>query len=130
MVRPYTKPASYWLCIKAFQKKGYKDVKPRENVLTYNLWVKAGRKVKEGEHAIRVANLRLFHVSQTEPMAAKERTAFLAKLDAKAKEREAKASGKVVPLGPSAAKLPPVELVPQAAPKKARRAAPTNQPSL
>jgi hypothetical protein len=38
-----------FLTLKNFKKAGYKDVKPRENVKTYNLWIAAGRKVKPGE---------------------------------------------------------------------------------
>jgi hypothetical protein len=59
-----------WLAQKAFAKAGYKDAQPRVNIKTYNLWLAEGRKVKEGEHAVRVKQLRLFHISQTEPASA------------------------------------------------------------
>lgn len=121
-----------WLAKKAFAKRGFTDVRPNQNVFTYNRWLQQGYRVKAGEHAVKCGVLRLFHVTQVEAMNAKDKAEALAALKAKTTAREAKAAGKVVPLGPSAAKLPPVELVPQAAPKKARRAkaAPTNQPSL
>jgi hypothetical protein len=73
-----------FLTLKNFKKAGYKDVKPRENVKTYNLWIAAGRKVKPGEHAVAVRNLRLFFISQTEPISAEEQAAILAKAKAKA----------------------------------------------
>jgi len=69
------------------------DIRPRENVFTFNAWKALGRHVKRGEHGIRVATVRdcvrkerdeqtgqeqdkhysipwsatVFHVSQTEP---------------------------------------------------------------
>jgi hypothetical protein len=90
------------LCVKAFKRAGFDDVKPRENVLTYNKWIEQGRKVKEGEKCVKVKNLRLFHISQTEPLAAKEKTRLLA-------EREARRAVK------SADKLPAVSPVTKAA---------------
>lgn len=72
------------LTLKAFRKAGFEDIKPRENVLTYGKWIEAGRKVKEGEKSVKVKNLRLFHISQTEPITAKEKAAILAAKAAKA----------------------------------------------
>lgn len=70
----------------AFTKAGFKDVKPRVNVLTYGKpadgdkpatgWIAQGRKVRKGEKAIKVkapgmsGGIPLFHVSQTEPLEA------------------------------------------------------------
>lgn len=63
--------------IKVFTAKGYKDVQPRVNVLTYGKlqpdgslsgWLGQGRRVKAGEKAIRVGPFALFHVDQTEAM--------------------------------------------------------------
>jgi hypothetical protein len=51
---------------RAFKKAGFKDAVAHENVKTFNRWMAEGRKVKAGERAIKVKNLRLFHVSQTE----------------------------------------------------------------
>jgi hypothetical protein len=84
------------LTLKAFTRKGFKDVQPRVNVKTYNLWISEGRKVKEGEKFIKVKNLRLFHISQTEPIAAAEKNKLL-------KEREAKIAAKAKPAEPAQA---------------------------
>jgi hypothetical protein len=68
------------------------DIKPRENVLTFNAWKALGRSVKKGEHGVKVVTwiemtkrdpaeageqsvssfrrpktTTVFHVSQTEP---------------------------------------------------------------
>jgi len=56
--------------IAAFAAKGITDIKPRENVLTFNRWVKLGRKAKAGEKAVKVGPFSFFHESQTEPMQA------------------------------------------------------------
>lgn len=53
--------------VTAFTAAGYKDVKPRENVLTYGKWGEKGRLVKKGEKAVRVGPFNLFHFDQTEP---------------------------------------------------------------
>ncbi|WP_316200794.1 MULTISPECIES: hypothetical protein [unclassified Bradyrhizobium] len=90
--------------IKAFKRAGYADVQPHVNVLTYSKWLQQGRKVKAGEKAIKAKNLRLFHVSQTEPIAKAEAEALLAQKAAKATS------------GPSASKLPSVSPVAPAAP--------------
>jgi hypothetical protein len=81
--------------IRAFTKKGFKDVQPRVNTLTYAKWVEAGRKVKAGEQSVKVKNLRLFHVSQTEPISKAEQTEYLAK-------RAAKTADKLPPVSPVA----------------------------
>lgn len=61
-------------CIRLFTEAGYKDVKPRVNVLTHKRWVAAGRMVREGEKAIKVGpkghQFNLFHIDQTDPMTA------------------------------------------------------------
>lgn len=56
--------------IRAFKKAGYGDVTPRVDVMTYNRWLAAGRKVIPGQKSIKVGTLRLFHISQTEPVEA------------------------------------------------------------
>jgi antirestriction protein ArdC len=68
------------------------DIKPRENVLTFNAWKAVGRSVKKGEHGVKVftyvemttrdasesgeesvrtyrrpSSTTVFHISQTEP---------------------------------------------------------------
>ena len=66
-------------CIKVFTAAGFEDVQPRVNVLTYGKvkpdgsitgWLSKGRKVKAGEHGHRVGPFNLFHISQTDDVAA------------------------------------------------------------
>lgn len=56
--------------IKNFKAEGYKDVKPRINVMTYLKWVENGRRVKKGEKSVKCGSFPLFHVDQTEPLKA------------------------------------------------------------
>jgi len=62
-------------CIRVFTAAGFKDVKPRVNVLTYGKvkpdgtvtgWLGKGRTVKKGEKSHQVGPFRLFHEDQTE----------------------------------------------------------------
>jgi hypothetical protein len=70
------------------------EIKPRENVFTYNAWLALGRQVRKGEHGVKVVTFReeqvrdmeagpdeyksvrrpwgaaVFHVSQTDPVQA------------------------------------------------------------
>jgi hypothetical protein len=76
------------------------DIKPRENVFTFNAWKALGRSVKKGEHGVKVVTFidctprsedggdggdrpkgyrrpwttTVFHVSQTEPTAERVRS--------------------------------------------------------
>ena len=75
-----------------FEAKGIpaEDIKPRENVFTFNAWKALGRKVRKGEHGVKVITMApitkkdkdtgeskttgrrpwhttVFHISQTEP---------------------------------------------------------------
>lgn len=61
--------------VKAFKRKGLKEavIQPRVNVLTFNRWVEKGFKVKEGEKAVKVKNLRLFHETQVRPLTEDEK---------------------------------------------------------
>lgn len=76
-----------------FESKGIpaSDIKPRENIFTFNAWLALGRAVRKGEHGVRVFSfvpmtrrsetgelvnigkrpraVTVFHVSQTEPVA-------------------------------------------------------------
>lgn len=75
----------------AFEAAGYGEVSPRLDVLTYRAWRGAGRQVRKGEKAVKVAvwlprtrtkkdgttetytiptTASLFHISQTEPIGA------------------------------------------------------------
>lgn len=51
---------------RAFKKAGFGEVKPREDVMTYNRWMANGYKVKTGEKSVKVKQFRLFHKSQVE----------------------------------------------------------------
>ncbi len=50
----------------AFTAKGYKDVQPRVNVLTYDKWIENGRRVRKGEKSTKVGAFALFHKEQTD----------------------------------------------------------------
>ena len=54
------------LVCRAFKKAGFGEVKPREDVMTYNRWMANGFKVKPGEKSVKVKQFRLFHKSQVE----------------------------------------------------------------
>lgn len=66
-------------CIKVFTAAGYKDVKPRVNVLTHKRWVAAGRMVRKGEKALQVGTeghkFNLFHIDQTDPLLVPDKAA-------------------------------------------------------
>ena len=77
---------NYPAIIEGFAGKGIPidDIKPRENVFTFNAWKALGRSVKKGEHGVKVLTFievdksedgetsrrpwktTVFHVSQTE----------------------------------------------------------------
>ena len=58
---------SRFLAVRQFKKAGFTgDLRPRENIQTYNRWLSQGFKVKTGERSIRVKQFRLFHKSQVE----------------------------------------------------------------
>lgn len=59
-------------CIKVFTEAGYKEVKPRVNVLTYNKWIQEGRLVRQGEKSHRVGPFNLFHIDQTDTIGTKQ----------------------------------------------------------
>jgi hypothetical protein len=51
-------------CVRIFKKAGFKDLQPRVNILTFRKWTEHGYRPLEGSNALRVNNLRLWHVSQ------------------------------------------------------------------
>jgi hypothetical protein len=53
----------------AFKAKGYKDVQPRVNVMTYDKWIENGRRVRKGEKSVKCGSWPLFHLEQTDPIA-------------------------------------------------------------
>ncbi len=83
---------NYGSIYNGFLEKGIaeEDIKPRENVFTFNAWKALGRRVKKGEHGVRIVAFRkttktdsetgevksysspwystVFHVSQTVPI--------------------------------------------------------------
>lgn len=97
--------------IKAFQKAGYKSVvlfdrtktlaeQPDVTVLVYKKWMELGRKVKAGEHSLKIRgyHLRLFHKDQTEIATTAERKAY----HKRQQEAEAKRNTKAASQQPSA----------------------------
>jgi hypothetical protein len=74
--------------IKAFKKIGITGVVPKQNVLTYNLWLARGFRPLEGSKSVRVANLRLFHETQVRPLTAAETKAAKVQLAAAKLRRE------------------------------------------
>jgi len=68
------------LAVRAFKKAGFGDVKLHDDVKTYNRWIAAGYKVKPGEHAVKIKNLRLFHRSQVIEISGEEKAAEVAKM--------------------------------------------------
>jgi len=68
------------LAARAFKKAGFGEVKPHDDVKTYNRWIAAGFKVKPGEHAVKVKNLRLFHRSQVVEISGEEKASEVAKM--------------------------------------------------
>ena len=69
------------LCVKAFVKQGYaaESVKPRVNCLTFNKWLAKGFRPKEGEKAVAIKGLRLFHQDQVRPLGAEDAEMVAAK---------------------------------------------------
>ncbi len=51
-----------------FKAKGYKDVQPRVNVMTYDKWIENGRRVRKGEKSVKCGSWPLFHLDQTDPL--------------------------------------------------------------
>jgi hypothetical protein len=82
--------------IRAFKRLGIKDIQPHVNVLTFKKWTEAGYRPKEGSRAVKVANLRLWHVSQVRALTKEEIKTMKAQGDAAIKRHE----GSVVQLTP------------------------------
>lgn len=83
--------ANYETIFNEFAEKGVPvdDVKPRENVFSYNAWLALGRQVRKGEHGVKIVtwierkakkgeddaepykfprSVTVFHISQTDPV--------------------------------------------------------------
>jgi hypothetical protein len=88
--------------VAAFKAKGYTDIVLLQRgktlaeqgstvtILTFQRWMDLGRKVKEGEHSLRVRGTpyRFFHKSQTRIATPEERKANFAKVQAATARRE------------------------------------------
>jgi len=59
-------------CIRVFKRAGFKDLQPRLNILTFRKWSEHGYRPREGSKALKVKNLRLWHVSQVRKLTAEE----------------------------------------------------------
>jgi hypothetical protein len=69
--------------VRAFKKAGFGNVKPHEDVLTFNRWIAKGFRPAEGSKSVKVGNLRLFHKSQVRQITAEE------KMELNARNKEA-----------------------------------------
>lgn len=92
---------------KAFEKAGHKNIVLFDTtktlaaqlsdvtILTYNKWIEIGRKVKTGEHSVKVKgyHIRLFHKDQTEVMSPDVHKAEFKKMQEAIKKWEAKKAG-------------------------------------
>jgi len=85
--------------VRAFQKAGFKDIRPHINVLTFNKWIERGYRPVEGSKSLKINNLRLFHVSQCRPITADEKAATKEQQQAAVKRHD---KSKVVPIGTGA----------------------------
>jgi hypothetical protein len=88
--------------IKAFKRAGFGDVVPHQNVLTFQRWMAKGYRPVEGCKSLKIANLRLFHVSQVRALTVEEKAAMAAQTDAANERQRAFEASKVVPIGTGA----------------------------
>jgi len=93
------------LTVRAFKKIGVTgEILPHQNILTFRKWIERGYRPVEGSKAVKVSNLRLWHISQCRLLTQAELKA-IAKQQADAVARHDKANGKgkpgnVTPLNP------------------------------
>ena len=80
--------------VKAFKKAGFGDVRPHEDVRTFNRWVEAGYRPVEGSKSIKINNLRLFCRAQCRPITPEEKQAAKAQSEAAV----ARHTAKVIPM--------------------------------
>lgn len=90
--------------VKAFKKAGFGNVTPHVDVLTFNKWMAQGLRPIPGSKSLRVANLRLFHRSQCEPVTAEQKAANKAQQKAAVarhdKAAKAKGTATIHPINP------------------------------
>jgi len=67
--------SNYPAIFDGFRAKGIEpdDIKPRENVFTFNAWKAVGRYVKKGEHGVRVCTFILVGETEDEQTGEKKR---------------------------------------------------------
>ena len=87
---------NYLQVVKTFKAKGFGDVTPHVDVLTFNRWLALGRRPVEGCKSTKIANLRLFHVSQTRAVTLEEMQAMTAQAEAAVKRQEEASAAKIV----------------------------------
>jgi hypothetical protein len=90
--------------VKAFKKAGFGNVKPHEDVRTFNRWVAQGFRPIEGSKSLKIKNLRLFHKRQVRPITSDERAKMVEQQKA-AIDRHVSNGGSVVQLNPQGALL-------------------------
>ena len=66
--------------------------------MTFAKWVEKGFRAKQGETAVRVKSLRLFHSSQVEPMPKEDQAEYLAKRTARIEAKTADKLPKISPV--------------------------------
>jgi hypothetical protein len=83
--------------VRAFKRAGFGNVTCHVDVLTFNKWMAQGLRPIPGSKSLRVANLRLFHRSQCQPVTAAEKAANKKQQsDALARHDKAAKTAKVV----------------------------------
>jgi hypothetical protein len=81
--------------VRAFRRIGISDAKPHVNIFTFNKWASQGFRPIEGSKSVKVANLRLFHVSQVRKLTEEERGTMQAQSAAAvARNEKPKGNGK------------------------------------
>jgi hypothetical protein len=88
-----------WKTVTAFKKAGFGAVTPHVDVMTFNRWVAAGFRPKEGSKSVAVNGLRLFCRQQVRPLTDEDR-GKLAEQEAKREARKA-GQGNVSQLHPA-----------------------------
>lgn len=68
--------ANYSEIFNGFMAKGIPEdeIRPRENVFTYQAWQALGRQVRKGEHGVRVCTFVRTEKKEQDPLTGKEKT--------------------------------------------------------
>jgi hypothetical protein len=86
--------------VRAFRKAGFGDLRPHEDIRTFNRWMEAGFRPLEGSKSIKINNLRLFCRAQCRPITPEEKQASKAQSEAAIARH--KRSAKVIPISAEA----------------------------